>query len=143
MRAIRPLLISLPLLAIVLLLGACQSSFVKTYLNLDEVPKSLQERVKQFEGIVRWGALQKMYVFTKHEPGKPVEIPMDLDNVRVTSYELASGLAPLDPLRWTQTAVIDYVLKDRQVVRQLVDHQVWVSDEGKNWYRENPPPRFK
>lgn len=143
MRAIRPLLISLPLLAIVLLLGACQSSFVKTYLNLDEVPKSLQERVKQFEGIVRWGALQKMYVFTKHEPGKPVEIPMDLDNVRVTSYELASDLAPLDPLRWTQTAVIDYVLKDRQVVRQLVDHQVWVSDEGKNWYRENPPPRFK
>ena len=143
MPTIRPLLISLPLLAIVLLLGACQSSFVKTYLNVDEMPKSLKERVKQFEGVVRWGALQKMYIFTKHEPGEPVDIPMDLDNVRVTGYELASGLVQLDPLRWRQTAVIEYVLKDRQVVRQLIDHQVWVSEEGKNWYRENPPPQFK
>ena len=144
MRTIRPLLLSLPLLTIVLLLGACQqSSFVKSYLNLDEVPKSLQQRVKQFEGVVRWGALQKMYIFTRHEPDEPVEIPVDLDNVRVTSYELASGLAEVDPLRWRQTAVIDYVLQDRQVVRQLVDHQVWVSEDGKNWFRENPPPRFQ
>ena len=47
-------------------------------------------------------------------------------------------------MRWRQTAVIDYVLTDRQIVRQLIDDQYWASDdEGKTWYRANPPPSFQ
>ena len=39
--------------------------------------------------------------------------------------------------------VISYVLVDRQVVKQVFDQQVWVKvEEGKTWYRENPPPKF-
>jgi len=140
MRFDKRLSLFLPLLAMALLLGACKSEF----LNTGEVPKSLKARLGQFEGIVRWGALQKMYAFNKNESGEPVEIPMGLDNVRVTGYEAASGLVKVTPTRWTQTVVIDYVLTDRQVVRQLIDQQVWVSeDEGKTWYRENPPPLFQ
>ena len=78
------------------------------------------------------------------DPERPATIPEDLDNIRVTSYELASPLTELSPTRWSQTAVIDYVLTDRQVVRRLIDQQVWVSDdEGKTWYRETPVPRFR
>jgi len=93
---------------------------------------------------MRWGALQKMYVFVKRAPDEVVEIQEGLDNIRVTGYELGSGLAMVEPTRWRQTAVIDYVLVDRQIVRQVIDDQTWVSeDEGKTWYRENPPPQFQ
>ena len=62
--------------------------------------------------------------------------------MRVTGYE-AGRLTQIEPWRWGQTAVISYVLKDRQVLRKVVDHQFWVSeDEGESWYRENPPPQF-
>lgn len=109
-----------------------------------EVPKSLGLQVRTFEDVVRWGALQKMYLFQKRDPEKAVELPDGLDNVRVTGYELAAPIARVSEGRWAQTAVIDYVLIDRQVVRQLIDQQVWVSaDDGKTWYRENPPPRFQ
>jgi hypothetical protein len=127
------------LLALIPALSACQ-----TMLNIGDVPKSLYQRTEQFEAVVRWGALQKMYVFVKRAPDEVVEIQEGLDNIRVTGYELGSGLAMVEPTRWRQTAVIDYVLVDRQIVRQVIDDQTWVSeDEGKTWYRENPPPQFQ
>ena len=119
-RALLPLAI-----ALVLLLSACQTPL----LNTGGVPKQLRQRTQQFESIVRWGALQKMYVFVEHAPNEQVEIPEGLDNIRVTAYEVGSGLAKIEPMRWGQTAIIDYVLVDRQVVRQVVDHQIWVSRE--------------
>ena len=125
------------LLAMVLVLTACQTARHGT------APEKLVHRTQGFEDVVRWGALQKMVVFTKIDPDKPVTIPAGLDNVRVTGYELASGLTEVTPTRWRQTAVIDYVLTDRQIVRQLIDHQIWASDDdGKSWYRENPLPQF-
>ncbi len=130
----------LMLLVPILLLGACQTPL----LNTGDMPKSLHQRLEQFEAVVRWGALQKMYIFGKHTPGEPVDIPTDLDNVRITGYQVASGPGKVEPMRWQQSVVIDYVLTDRQVVRQVVDQQVWVSeDEGKTWYRETPPPQFR
>ena len=126
------------LLAIILLTTACQTN------RFGEVPEDLGYRAEAFGDVVRWGALEKMYVFGDPESDEPVEIPEGLHNIRVTGYELAQRLTELKPLRWKQIAVIDYVLTDQQVVRQLIDHQFWVSDDdGKNWYRENPPPQFR
>ena len=105
------------------------------------VPKELGIQVRVFESVVRWGDLRKMYLFAK--PGTEVTIPDGLDMVKVTHYEV-SGEHEIAPWRWEQTAVIDYVLTDRQVVRRLVDRQVWASDDqGKTWYRVNPPPVFR
>ncbi|HPE79915.1 MAG TPA: hypothetical protein PKZ35_07885 [Gammaproteobacteria bacterium] len=108
------------------------------------MPDKLSLQTKTFEDVVRWGALEKMYLFLKQDPAQPpVQVQDGLDNVRVTGYE-SSQLGKISETRWAQTAVIDYVLTDRQVVRQLVDHQLWVSDdEGKTWYRENPVPLFR
>jgi hypothetical protein len=97
-------------------------------------------QVKLFEDIVRWRDLRKMYVFRK--PGTEWKVQEGLDNVRVTGYD-AGGLNEIEPWRWGQSVVISYVLIDRQVVREVLDQQVWVSeDEGKTWFRETPPPRF-
>ena len=131
----RPLFLAL----IVLLTAACQTN------RANEVPNQLASQVRLFEDVVRWGALEKMYLFEKQDPqGTQREIPDDLDNVRVTGYEIGGHLSRLDDWRWGQTAVIDYVLTDRQVVRQVVDRQVWESeDEGKTWYRTTPVPQFR
>ena len=125
------------LLVIVLLATGCQTN------PFGEVPEHLGYRAEAFGDVVRWGALEKMYVFGKPDSDEPIKIPEGLRNVRVTGYELAQGLTEIKSLRWQQTAVIDYVLTDQQVVRQLFYHHFWVSDDGKIWYRENPPPQFR
>ena len=120
------------------LLAGCQTN------PYGEVPKELAIKVRLFEDVVRWGALQKMYVFLKHDSEKPVTIQEGLNNVRVTGYDLIEDITQLEPMRWRQVAKIDYVLTDRQVVRELVDFQIWESeDEGKTWYRTSPVPVFK
>lgn len=126
------------LLALLILLTACQTN------PYGEVPKQLALKVRTFEDVVRWGALPKMYLFEKHDSDTPVTLPDNLDNVRVTSYELSGQLSQIEPNRWGQTAVIDYVLMDRQVVRQVIDRQIWeTEDEGKTWYRVTPVPQFR
>lgn len=105
------------------------------------VPKELGIKVRVFEDVVRWGDMRKMYVFAK--PGSKVAVPDAMDTIRVTHYEV-TDIHEVAPWRWEQTALINYVLTDRQVVRQLMDHQVWASDdEGKTWYRANSPPKFR
>jgi hypothetical protein len=124
-------------IVLTLLLGACNTN------PFSEQPDKLTTTAKTFEGTVRWGNLQQMYAFLKKDPSKPVEIAEGLDNVRVTSYELISPLSKESDMRWRQTVLIDYVLIDRQVVRQVVDEQVWFSDDdGVSWYREQPLPAF-
>jgi hypothetical protein len=126
----------LPVLAVFLLLSACMAT--NPYAP---VPKELGIKVRVFEDVVRWGDLRKMYMFAR--PGSTVMLPERMDTVRVTHYEV-TDTHEIAPWRWAQTAVIDYVLTDRQVVRQLIDEQVWASDdEGKTWYRDNPPPQFR
>jgi hypothetical protein len=120
------------------LLAGCQT-------NLSgEKPKDLAYKTSVFEDTVRWGALENMVLFLKIEPGEPLQFQEGLDNVRVISYEVAKPLTQVDDTRWGQTVVIDYVLTDRQIVRQLVDQQVWQTDDGgKTWYRANPVPQFR
>ena len=109
-------------------------------LDLARNAKQLMPQVELFGDIVRWRDLRKMYAFGKAGSRWPVQ--EGLDNIRVTGYE-AGALNEIRPWRWGQSVLISYVLVDRQVVRQTLDQQVWVSeDQGKTWFRENPPPRF-
>ena len=127
------------LLLLALSLGGCLSN---PY-GYGEVPKKLALQVRTFEDVVRWGELENMYLFQKQQEGENYEVAEGLDNVRVTGYD-AGGLREVAPNRWAQTAMINYVLVDRQVVRELVDQQIWVSDDdGETWYRENPVPVFR
>jgi hypothetical protein len=109
----------------------------------DDVPPPLWQQLKTFEDTVRWGDLANTVLFLGPDERAGAEIQPGIDNVRVTGYE-ASPMRQLDGYRWSGTAAIDYVLIDRQVVRRLVDHQVWRSDdEGETWYRDPPLPVFR
>ncbi len=130
----------LPMLAL-LFLSACQTNMYGP-----DVPNALAENLKLFDDMVRWGNLENIYIFKKREAGEEVDVPPGLDNVRVTSYESSPvrRIDEEDPSRYTQTAVIDYVLVDQQVVRQLVDRQVWESDDdGETWFLVTPVPVFR
>jgi len=122
-------------LCLSLLLLGCQTGGL-----YDGLPKELVQQTKVFEDIVRWRDLRKMYLFGK--PDADWQVQQGLENIRVNGYD-AGSLRELAPGRWGQTVLISYVLVDRQVVKQVLDQQIWVSDaEGKTWYRENPPPQF-
>lgn len=129
MRVFKLLLLSL------LLLVGCRAT--NPY---DPVPKHLYLTLQTYQDVVRWKDLNKIYQFGG--PEAEWEVQTGLENVRVTHYE-ASTPNEIEPWLWGQLVVIDYVLTDRQVVRRLVDKQLWTSDdEGKSWHRVNPPPRF-
>ena len=75
------------------------------------------------------GGTEKMYLFLKrirHGPGAGTGWSRQRT---VTGYESQSA-GQISETRWAQTAVIDYVLTDRRVVRQLVDHQLGGDDEA-------------
>ncbi|MDJ0740864.1 MAG: hypothetical protein QNJ91_14205 [Gammaproteobacteria bacterium] len=138
MNRLPPVVSLLLLFALSTALTGCRSN------PFDEVPERLTLQVRTFEDVVRWGVLEKMYLFLKRDSDEPVQIQPGLDNVRVTGYELIEQISEVEPMRWRQAAQIDYVLTDRQVVRRLVDFQVWESDdEGKTWYRTTPVPVFQ
>jgi len=131
-------ILSTILILLAVQLGACRNG------PFTSQPMELETVLRTYEGNVRWGQLQNMYAFLKRDTETPIEIDEGLDNVRVTGYELLSPLTQETEMRWRQTVMISYVLIDRQVVRQVVDEQVWVSeDDGKSWYREQPLPVFQ
>lgn len=102
----------------------------------------LRGTLYRYEAAVRWADLTKVYGFLK--PGTEVAIPPGLNNIRVTAYEAVSPPTPIDQHRWQQTVSIQYLHRDRQQVKTLVDHQVWVQDaETEHWYRDNPIPVFR
>ncbi len=132
----RIMILRLLMLSLILTLGGCKTT------PDGAVPEELVSTLRVFEDVVRWGKLEKMYGFYRAEKGV-VTVQGGLDNVRVTSYEVVGKPAEISPWRWGQTALVHYVLQDRQVVRSLSDQQLWASDdEGLHWYRVNPPPRF-
>ena len=49
----------------------------------------------------------------------------------------------LDENKVSRKVRIEYVLRDRQVVKTLIDNQIWEYDsEIDQWFRVNPPPEF-
>lgn len=105
----------------------------------DPYPPNLIAVTDTYGDTVRWGDLNKLYAFAAPDAHWKLK---HLNNITVTGYD-ASAPQQVKPWLWRVTAVIDYVQNDRQVVKRLVDQQLWVSDDqGKTWYRQNPPPQF-
>jgi hypothetical protein len=124
------------LLSLPLLLGGCQ-----TLAERSDAQK-LERTLESYGSAVRWQPLAGLYGFLQPDL-QPAQPPAGLDNVRVTSYEVSVPPRQLSEGRVSQAAVIEFVLVDRQVVRTLVDNQLWVlSDEGQ-WQRANPIPAFR
>jgi len=104
---------------------------------------ALQEVLRNYEAAIRWGSLAQTRAFLTPEQRDTAsfEVPKDL---RVTHYEVVQGPAMLGRDRAVQTAIVQYVFEDSQVVRELTDSQLWIYDTaGEAWYLSSPLPVFK
>ena len=104
---------------------------------------ALQEVLRNYGGVVRWGSIDQARRFlspdTESEPASAALPP-----TRVTHYEVVQGPAMVDADTAIQTAVIQYVFVDSQVVKEIVDQQTWVYDPKlETWHLVSPLPEFK
>ena len=120
----------------VLLLAGCQT------ISERSDARKLEITLDSYASAARWQPLAGLYSFLQPEL-QPVAPPAGLADVRVTSYEISVPPHQLAEDRVVQTAVIEYVHVDRQVVRSLVDNQLWVRSASGEWLRANPIPSFQ
>jgi hypothetical protein len=120
-----------------LLLVGCQT------LSERKQSDKLQQVLRNYEGVVRWGAVDQLRRFYRPEAMEAmVKVPQE--QMRVTHYEVVQGPTKVEENRAIQTAVIQYVFVELQVVRELIDQQTWVYDpEQERWYLVSPAPDFK
>ena len=104
---------------------------------------ALKATLRSYEANMRWGHPEQAYGFLKPDVPDAEEIPEGLDNIRVTGYQVIRPPAHLSEHVVTQTAVIEYIFRDRQVSRSITDHQIWeFNADEQRWYRTNPVPAF-
>lgn len=128
-------------LVLALFLVACETmetAGMKNQMNFD---------LKAYGHEVRWGQIEALPSYLKPDmmEGQPA-VARNPENIRVTGYETLVSPHEVGEggKRVAQTVRIHYVFRDRQVVRSLVDEQLWEYDaEAKRWYRSNPIPVFR
>jgi hypothetical protein len=92
---------------------------------------------------VRWGELSQIYTYLEPELAKKAERQSNLDNIRVTGYEVIKGPSAVSENEAMQTVKIQYIYNDRQVQKTLLDTQEWTYNaEKREWRRTSPIPKF-
>ncbi len=126
------------LLAALTLITGCQ-----TIGEMDQSNK-LNDTLRRYAASMRWSHLDQAYGYLKPDIAAETEYPEDEDNIKVTSYEVIRSPIQTDETHAMQTARIEFVFIDRQVVRKITDNQKWeYMEEEKSWMRANPIPEFK
>lgn len=123
-------------LAAVLLTG-CQT------LSERRQSEALNEVLRSYHAMIRWGSVEQAKAFqnSKQTQGETARVPKDL---RVTQYEVVQGPTLVGPSKAVQTAIIQYVFEESQIVRELMDRQTWEYDaESERWFLVSPMPVFK
>ena len=98
--------------------------------------ESLGSTLNLYGKVLRWQG--------PHEQGSMLVNPEQTPKYRgitVTSYQVVSNPVKTGENSAHQTAAIEYVHHDNQVIRRIIDQQIWEYDsENEIWLRENPPP---
>ncbi len=103
---------------------------------------ALESLLYQYRTAMRWGHWQTLTGM--RGPKAPAVPELDLDNIRVTGYEILQPPLTVDDTKVLQVVEIEYVLKDSQRLRRLRDEQEWRHDEeGKKWQIFSPFPEFR
>jgi hypothetical protein len=91
---------------------------------------------------IRWGYFHAAAGFLAPDARDGVD-PAALDNVRVTGYEVVRPAKLGSGEDTEQLVQIDYVLRDSQRLRKLLDRQRWRYDDAdKAWYLRSGLPAF-
>ena len=103
----------------------------------------LENVLKTYEGVIRWGAIDQIGRYYRPESvGTMLRMPEH--ELRVTHYEVVQGPSSIGKDKVLQTALIQYVFESNQVVKELMDQQIWVYDaQTRIWSLQSPLPEFK
>ncbi|HBH36348.1 MAG TPA: hypothetical protein DDW45_08380 [Gammaproteobacteria bacterium] len=98
--------------------------------------ESLTSTLVLYGKVLRWQG--------PHEQGamlaNPEQTPKNR-GITVTSYQVVSAPVKTGENAAHQTAVIEYVYHDSQVIKRVIDQQIWEYDTGEErWLRANQPP---
>ncbi len=97
--------------------------------------------LSNYRTAMRWGRWEDLFSF--RDPKAPVVPELDLDNIRVTGYEIRQPPVEIKENTVIQVVQIQYVLRDRQQLRKLREKQEWRFDaENKRWTLFSPFPDF-
>jgi len=125
------------IVVIALLFTGCQT------IKKKDMQDTLSKVLHSYELTTRWGELSQIYSFLLPEMAKQAQIQEDIDNIRVTHYEVIKRPGSDSGEEVMQSVLIRYIYIDRQVEKSLVDHQQWqYNDDAREWRRSNPIPRF-
>ncbi len=136
MRTVRNIYL---VVAITLLLTGCQTIKDK------DMQDTLSKVLHSYELTARWGKLEQIYSFLLPELAKEAKIQEDINNIRVTHYEVVKRPASVADNNevMMQNVHIRYIYIDRQVEKEIVDNQEWTyDDDRREWRRSNPIPIF-
>lgn len=124
-------------MVLAVMLTGCQS------LSERKQSTRLQDVLRNYEGVIRWGSIDQARRFFRPDEGEEM-VRKPLGDLQVTHYEVVQGPTMVEDNRAIQTAIIQYVFVDSQVVREMVDQQTWEYEpEEERWYLITPTPDFK
>jgi hypothetical protein len=127
----------IPLLA--LLVFGCAS------LELSKQMKKFDLMSENYATAIKWSDFEAAYYSSKDTQieSKPPDLSK-LKLVKVTSYEVRQFIVSEDKSQVRQIVEINYYKLNYNVVRTILDHQLWEYDpEGKSWYLRSELPDFK
>ena len=124
--------------SVLLFVAGCQSIVARDHIY------RLNETLRLYEKSVRWNFFDEAYTFLKPEFADDARHHEDAENIKITSYEVISPPEQTDDFHAVQTVVVEFVYLDEQVVRKVIDQQLWeYSKESGGWMRANPIPEFR
>jgi len=131
------------LTVLAMLFVGCESlSPIKAFKDKDK-QDTLTKATHSYEMTMRWGDITQIYSFLHPDMAKEAKIQDNLNNIRVTSYDVIKGPIAISDGQAMQTVKILYIYNDRQVQKAIIDNQEWsYNAEKREWRRTNPIPKF-
>lgn len=94
---------------------------------------ALDAALSSYRTAMRWGHWETLLSY-RHKDA-PTLPSLDLENIRVTSYEVRQPPVPVKEDTVHQVVEIQYVMVDEQRLRKLLDNQKWLHDKESNQWR--------
>lgn len=102
---------------------------------------SFEETAKLYAHSMRWSDFETAMVFVR-QPDAPTSA--DLQNIKVTAYDVKQHLIVQEGARIRQVAAVSYFKKSDMLVRTLACQEIWELDEAENqWFIVSGFPEFK
>jgi len=103
---------------------------------------AMDHTLSGYRTAMRWGHWESLLSF--RDPKAPELPELDLDNIRVSGYEIRQPPVEIEENKVIQVVQIQYVLRDQQRLRKLREKQEWRFDpENKRWTLFSPFPDFR